>query len=253
MPTNNQEILEALKFEMDFIEKGGYGRSVRTPWKPTSVFLDSPTCPNFDDPSRPHPCDDCFLMGFVPPEHRSHLIPCHCIPLNEAGDTVHSLGRRENQQELEEAVKAWLRAAIKRFEEKLAGSAKKGLKRILIVDDDEHVLMALEALLAGEGYDTTTAWSGHEALELLGSKQFDLALIDDWLPDLNSNEILKQIKRMEVQPLVIVMQARSTHSEVGQLASSVVSDVVGKWRPRREISQAVHKCLTSTQHTKVST
>ncbi len=250
MPTNDQEMLEALKFEVDFIEKGGYGRSVQTPWKPTSVFQDSPTCLNFDDPNRPHPSHECFLMGFVPPERRSHPVPCHCIPLNEAGETVNSLDWRENPQDLEEAVKIWLRAAIKRFEDKSAGSAKKGKKSILIVDDDEHVLMALEALLAGEGYDTTTAWSGHEALELLGSKQFDLVLIDDWLPDLNSNEILKQIQRLEVQPLVIVMQARPTRSEVSELASSGVSDFVGKWRPRREISQAVRKCLTSTQLSK---
>src|ERR1700746_1391037 len=38
--------------------------------------------------------------------------------------------------------------------------------RILIVDDDEDVLIALERLLEGEGYTTATAWSGKEALVL---------------------------------------------------------------------------------------
>ena len=243
MPTKDQGILEALKSELDFIEKGGYGRSVRTPWKPTSVFLDSPTCLNFDDPDRPHPCHECFLMGFVPPEHRSHMIPCHCIPLNEAGETLHLLERGENQQELEEAVKIWLRSAIKRFEEKLAGPAKKGKKSILIVDDDELVLMTLEALLESQGYDTTTVWSGCEALELVRSKPFDLVLLDDYLPDLDSEEILRQIQHMAIQPLVIVMQAKPMFDAKRRLASLGAADVVGKWMPRREISQAVRNCL----------
>jgi hypothetical protein len=41
--------IEILKAELDFLEGGGYGRSVHAPWKPTSVFLDSPTCLNFCD------------------------------------------------------------------------------------------------------------------------------------------------------------------------------------------------------------
>ena len=244
MPARDQEILKALKFELDFVEKGGYGHSVRTPWKSTAVFLDSPTCLNFDDPSRPHHCHECFLMGFVPPEHRSHLIPCHCIPLNEAGETVTSLERRENQQDLEEAVKIWLRATIKRFEEKLAGAAKKGKKTILIADDDELVLMTLEALLESQGYDTTTAWSGREALKLMRSRSFDLVLLDDYLPDLDSEEILRQIQQhMAIKPLVIVMQTRPTLDARTRYASLGAADVMGKWTARREISQAVRNCL----------
>ena len=38
--------------ELDFVEKGGYGRSVRTPWLPTSAFQDSLTCLSFGDPER---------------------------------------------------------------------------------------------------------------------------------------------------------------------------------------------------------
>ena len=39
-----RELLEKLKFELAFIEDGGYGRSVRTPQKATSPFQDSLTC-----------------------------------------------------------------------------------------------------------------------------------------------------------------------------------------------------------------
>src|SRR5438309_874303 len=40
MAQEKRDILEVLKFELSFLEQGGYGRSVRTPWKPTSVFQD---------------------------------------------------------------------------------------------------------------------------------------------------------------------------------------------------------------------
>jgi hypothetical protein len=57
MLTDDRDVLDVLKFELDFIEKGGYGRSVRTPWLATSIFQDSLTCLNFGDPNRSHPCD----------------------------------------------------------------------------------------------------------------------------------------------------------------------------------------------------
>jgi hypothetical protein len=109
MAKDHRDILEVLKAELDFIEKGGYGRSVRTPWKPTSIFQDSLTCINFGDPARSRPCDECLLMEFVPPASRSESVPCHCIPLSQSGETVESLVEQEGQEELEESVKAWLR------------------------------------------------------------------------------------------------------------------------------------------------
>ena len=120
MARDDRDILEILKFELDFIEKGGYGRSVRTPWLPTSIFQDSLTCINFGDPKRSHPCDECLLMQFVPPERRSEKVPCHHIPFGSLGQTVHTLERWETQQDMEEAVKNWLRATIKQIEDERA-------------------------------------------------------------------------------------------------------------------------------------
>jgi len=120
MPKDDRDILELLKFELDFIESGGYGRSVRTPWLPTSVFQDSLTCLNFGDPQRTHPCNDCLLMDFVPAEGRAAGVPCHYIPLAPTGETVHTLERGQSQGDLESAVKQWLRTTIKRLEQERA-------------------------------------------------------------------------------------------------------------------------------------
>lgn len=114
MAKDERDILELLKSELDFIEKGGYGRSVRTPWKATSPFRDSLSCVNYALPEKAHPCSDCHLIEFVPADKRSEELPCHAIPLNAAGDTVESL--EDNQTKLEESLKEWMRAKIEEIE-----------------------------------------------------------------------------------------------------------------------------------------
>ena len=116
MSDDERDILDTLKAELDFIEQGGYGRSVRTPWKPTSVFQDSLSCLNFGYTYRAHPCDECLLNNFVPGARRSEVVPCHHILLDAEGETVETLELKDNQQALEEKVKAWLRARIKELE-----------------------------------------------------------------------------------------------------------------------------------------
>ena len=117
MANDDRDILELLAEELSFIEKGGYGRSVRTPWKPTSTFQDSLTCMNYGYPYRAHPCSECHLLDFVGAEHQSAEIPCHYIPLNAAGDTIESLEAGDNEAKLERKVSDWLRATISDIEE----------------------------------------------------------------------------------------------------------------------------------------
>ncbi|HXG91046.1 MAG TPA: hypothetical protein VNN73_01595 [Blastocatellia bacterium] len=117
MERDDRDILELLKEELDFIEKGGYGRSVRTPWLATSIFQDSPSCLCYPD----HTHDDaCTLMQFVPPWRQAENVPCHHIPLNAEGDTIETLEARGDQQALEEAMKNWLRRTIEKIEQERA-------------------------------------------------------------------------------------------------------------------------------------
>ena len=265
MARDDRDVLEVLKAELDFIEKGGYGRSVRTPWKPTEIFRDSPACINFCDPKLTQPCDDCLLMEFVPPEKRAEQLPCHRIPLNERGETVESLAAQENQENLEEAVKAWLRDAIHRIEEARASShpatggswwqappAEGGRKRVLVVDDDERVLILLEGLLEDEGYETTTAWSGREALRRLRSGQFDLIVLDDYLADVTCEEILRQLRKMPARPPVLLMQtagltddAAAEYARLGAryfVSKVQLANVAAVVRDYLTHSKALHTC-----------
>lgn len=123
MAKDDRDILELLKEELAFVEQGGYGRSVRTPWLPKSAFQDSLTCINYADPNRTHPCSECRLIDFVGSEHLSDEIPCHYIPLNEAGETIADLEAKGNQARLEATLKAWMRAKIKQIEDRRAAEA----------------------------------------------------------------------------------------------------------------------------------
>ncbi len=116
MSKDKRDLLELLKTELDFIEKGGYGRSVRTPWKMTEAFRDSLTCVNYALPEKAHPCSECHLIDFVPRNKRQEELPCHAIPLNDAGDTVESLELENNQAKLEAVLTQWMRDKIKQIE-----------------------------------------------------------------------------------------------------------------------------------------
>src|SRR5689334_16920984 len=120
MTTDERDILAILKDELDFIEKGGYGRSVRTPWLEKSTFRDSLSCINYGYPYRAHPCQECHLIDFVSPENRTQPLPCHFIPLNADGQTIQELEQEDNQAKLEREVSTWLRARIKEIEQERA-------------------------------------------------------------------------------------------------------------------------------------
>lgn len=114
MAKDERDLLELLKSELDFIEKGGYGRSVKTPWKEKSPFRDSLTCVNYALPEKAHPCSECHLIDFVPREKQDEEMPCHFIPLNEGGETVETF--EGNQSRLEETLKEWMRRKIDELE-----------------------------------------------------------------------------------------------------------------------------------------
>ena len=116
MTKDGRDIVEVLQQELSFIEKGGYGRSVRTPWLPKSIFQDSLSCLNYGYPYRAHPCSECHLLDFVAPEHRSEEVPCHYISLDKTGDTIEELESEGNELRAQNLVAEWLRTQINQIQ-----------------------------------------------------------------------------------------------------------------------------------------
>ena len=117
MRKDERDILEVLKGELEFLDKGGYARTPGTSWRPVFIFEDSPICVNHDYEVNPASCGDCALMQLIPPEFRLAKFPCRHIPMNTTGETLDSLYRYADEHEIEETVRRWLQATIAHLEE----------------------------------------------------------------------------------------------------------------------------------------
>jgi len=117
MSQDDRNTLEVLRAELDFVTKGGYGRSPREPWRAVLPLEDSPTCMNYDCKSNPAPCAECLLMQFVPAEKMRDKVPCRHIPITAEGETLLELYRGATEQDIEEALTAWLKREIAKLED----------------------------------------------------------------------------------------------------------------------------------------
>jgi len=84
------------------------------------------------------------------------------------------------------------------------------MENILIVDDEESIRQSLEGILEDEGFRTSFAGSGEEALTLIQSEDPDLVLLDIWMPGIDGLETLKRIKQLRPNQLIIMMSGHGT-------------------------------------------
>ena len=117
MLKDERDLLDVLKFELYFLRQRGYERTSKTSWRPPFIFEGSPTCMNYAATDSRRPCSDCVLMQLVPLKHRTTKTPCRHIPLNECGDTLKSLYKYTDQNQIEETLKSWMDVTIQHLEE----------------------------------------------------------------------------------------------------------------------------------------
>ncbi len=81
------------------------------------------------------------------------------------------------------------------------------MAKILVVDDDQGMREFLEILLGREGYDVVSASGGKEALGLCKKHKFALAITDLKMPEVDGIDVLKSIKEISPETLVILITA----------------------------------------------
>jgi two-component system, NtrC family, response regulator len=81
---------------------------------------------------------------------------------------------------------------------------------ILIVDDEKNYPLVLSAVLQDEGFETMTANSGEEALDIIEHSDVDLVLTDMKMPKMDGIELLEKIKLEDAELPVIMMTAHGT-------------------------------------------
>jgi two-component system response regulator AtoC len=79
--------------------------------------------------------------------------------------------------------------------------------RVLIVDDEKNLRWSLSIAFKDDGYETFEAETGEGALTLVQTEQPDLVLLDIRLPDMDGIEVLRQIRRIDRDVIVIMMTA----------------------------------------------
>jgi len=84
------------------------------------------------------------------------------------------------------------------------------VETVLIVDDEKNYPLILSAVLQEEGFETFTANSGREALDILSNTDIDLVLTDMKMPSMDGIELLEKIKKKDKELPVIMMTAYGT-------------------------------------------
>ena len=92
-----------------------------------------------------------------------------------------------------------------------------------MVDDEKEVCDFLTRYLTLKGYTTYTAHTGEEAIALALSEKPDIMLLDIKLPDINGAEVLKKVRNIKKDILIIIMTAFD-NEEIARFISLLGAD-----------------------------
>lgn len=102
----------------------------------------------------------------------------------------------------------------------------KPTQRVLLVDDEENILMALRRLLRREPYTLLTARSGDEALEIMRQEPVQLVVTDHRMPGMTGTALLREVQRCWPDTVRVVL---SGYSEVASIIAAVNDGAIYKF------------------------
>ncbi|MCX6564716.1 MAG: sigma-54 dependent transcriptional regulator [Candidatus Aminicenantes bacterium] len=114
---------------------------------------------------------------------------------------------------------------------------------IHIIDDEPVIHDILTQLLTSEGYDVEISASGEEALEKYASQRFDLVLLDLLMPGMDGIEVLRAIKRIQPQAVVVIITAYASVESAIEAMKIGAFDYVQKPFKHEELLLIVARAL----------
>jgi signal transduction histidine kinase/CheY-like chemotaxis protein/CHASE3 domain sensor protein len=169
-------------------------------------------------------------------------IPVHVVSSQENGGEALHLGA------IGYALKPTSREQLEEVFVKLKEKSSQKVKRVLLVEDDERQRDSVVQLISDTDVEIAAVGSGEEALNLLRTQIFDCMIIDLKLPDMQGNELLKNMSLEELCsfPPVIVYTGRNlTREEEAELLKYSRSIIIkGARSPERlldEVTLFLHK------------
>jgi two-component system alkaline phosphatase synthesis response regulator PhoP len=118
-------------------------------------------------------------------------------------------------------------------------------RKILIVDDEPHILHVVSMKLKNAGYDVLTAMDGEEALELCITEAPDLIITDLQMPIMGGVELCKAMRsREETKDIpAIMLTVRGFDVEPAEMAEAGVAAVLAKPFSPRDVLKQVKNVL----------
>ncbi|MDP3643743.1 MAG: response regulator transcription factor [Bacteroidota bacterium] len=83
------------------------------------------------------------------------------------------------------------------------------MEKILIIEDEESILMALEDDLRMEGYQVSSAKDGLKGFCMAKEQKYDLIILDIMLPGMNGFEVCKQLRQNGITTPILILTAKS--------------------------------------------
>jgi DNA-binding response OmpR family regulator len=122
-----------------------------------------------------------------------------------------------------------------------------GRPRVLIVEDEPHIVLSLEFLLQRAGYDTVSAGDGEEGLAQVRRLRPDVVVLDIMLPTRNGYEVCQEMKAdPELRTIPIVMlSARGQEVEIVKGLELGAAAYVTKPFGNAEILEAIRAVLAA--------
>ncbi len=120
--------------------------------------------------------------------------------------------------------------------------------RMLVVDDDPDIRMALEDYFELEGYEVSVASDGEEALEMLQDPPtYDIVLLDVMLPKMTGFDVLRESQEIGVPSPILLLTARGEQENVIKGFGLGADDYVVKPFNADELAARVRAILHRTQ------
>jgi len=113
-----------------------------------------------------------------------------------------------------------------------------------VVDDEAAIARVVSTVLCDDGWSTECAASGHEALDRLESRRYALVLLDLRLPGTSGMEVLRQARRHDPAPRVVVMSAFASTEDATEATRAGAADVLRKPFTPDELRSAVQGAMT---------
>jgi response regulator RpfG family c-di-GMP phosphodiesterase len=115
--------------------------------------------------------------------------------------------------------------------------------RILIVDDEETIRLALRKFLRSRGYEVEIAGSGDQALEILDKQPFSLMLCDVRMPGMTGVQVVPEARARDRDLAIIMLTAVNDAATATETLSAGATDYLMKPVELADLQQAVDRAL----------